>query len=60
MKTGVTLESPTDVKLKNLEVDSMFCIWLVDDDACCRQHLTWLLNAEPDNSFRPAHVLAPQ
>jgi DNA-binding NarL/FixJ family response regulator len=48
MKTGVILESAADTALKSSDADSMFCIWLVDDDAYCREHLTWLLNAEPD------------
>ena len=26
----------------------MLCVWLVDDDAYCREHLTWRLNAEPN------------
>jgi len=48
MKIGVTLEPVADVTLKSLDADSMFRIWLVDDDAGWREHLAWLLNAEPD------------
>jgi DNA-binding NarL/FixJ family response regulator len=50
MKTGVILEPAADSALKSSDADSMFCVWLVDDDACCREHLTWLLTAKPDVS----------
>src|ERR1700722_10772942 len=50
MKAGVILEQAADAALKSSDADSTFCVWLADDDACCREHLTWLLNAEPDVS----------
>jgi DNA-binding NarL/FixJ family response regulator len=47
MKTGVILEPAADAALKNSNAASTFCVWLVGDDACCLEHLTWVLNAEP-------------
>ena len=47
MKAGVALEGVAGVGFKNRKVGDLFCIWLVDNDVCWCEHLTWLLNTQP-------------
>ncbi len=47
MKAGVTFEGATGAEFKSRKVGDRFCIWLVDDDVCWCEHLTWLLNVQP-------------
>ena len=43
------------------DAEAMLCIWLVDDDLSCCEHLAWLLNVEPrvncSRSFSSASAL---
>src|SRR5260370_20426923 len=62
MKIGVIVEREGDVEVKGSGAEDVIGIWLVDDDACCREHLTWSLNAEPrvdcSRSFSSSSLLA--
>lgn len=46
MKTGATLEDAASVGLKKHKIEDPFSIWLVDDDACWCEHMTWFLNLQ--------------
>jgi DNA-binding NarL/FixJ family response regulator len=49
METGVsTIDLISDVASKCNDAESMLCIWLVDDDAYCCEHLTWILSTKSD------------
>lgn len=47
MKREIIIERTNGAALNNSEDEPRLCIWLVDDDAGCSEHLIWLLNAEP-------------
>jgi DNA-binding NarL/FixJ family response regulator len=47
MKTGIMINRIGDVALENCHAKATICIWLVDDNAFYREHLTIMLNAEP-------------
>jgi DNA-binding NarL/FixJ family response regulator len=46
MKASATLEGAAGVEFIKRKVEDSFCIWLVDDDVCWCEHLTWLLNLQ--------------
>jgi DNA-binding NarL/FixJ family response regulator len=48
MKTAAIIEKPANAAQKSSDAEAVLCIWLVDDDAYCCEHLTWRLNAEPN------------
>ena len=47
MKTGLINEPVKQVSFKCSDAKATLCIWLVDDDADCRERFTLLLNGEP-------------
>src|SRR5580698_1911119 len=62
METEVNIIDPAeDVATKYGDAETMLCIWLVDDDANCCEHLTWTLstmaNVKSVRSFSSASSL---